>query len=361
MLDIFQMIIDDLDSIELDMVQFNKDEYINFNAANMGMLPKFIIDRVDVHKSQITTPNQAYRLRDEFIELIKQKVSALYPDPTSKSLYVTYGTTLALNLICLMFSVKNKRKNFITLQGEHDGLLAPFNAFTNLEVVENIEELQEKLKSSEVDGICVSDVRYKDGVRNELCAIADIRNRHAPDAIILADLAQSFSVVDLPFEHFDIGIASAHKWMAGAGGHGFVWMSSKIKKELMPLKGTIPKNNEYGFVGGHDFKGLIETYQAITLRQKSNTGYKSGIKNHVEKFNAASKLQIKTNTECFNIISIREIENAYEIYKQIIKQKLDVKFINDNDPLFRITIPYYVSDFDVSRGFDILSENLNHL
>lgn len=358
MSDLFQIVIDDLNCIELEQMQFDTGAYINFNAANMGVLPKHIIDRVNYHKLQINTPNQAYRLRDDFIKLIKQKISDLYPDKTDKSLYVTYGTTLALNLICLMLKARNTRTNFITLHGEHEGLLAPFMAFTNLEVVENLEKLQEKLRTTEVDGICVSDVRYKDGVRNDLRSISDMRNRYAPDAIILADLAQSFSVADIPFEHFDIGIASAHKWMAGAGGHGFVWMNDKIKKELMPLQGTIPKNNEYGFVGGHDFKGLMETYQAIILRLKSITGYKIGIKNYVEKFNAASKLQIKTNTECFNIISVREVENAYEIYKKIIQQKLDVKFINDNDPLFRITIPYYASDFDVSRGFDILSENL---
>jgi len=359
--DIFQRIADDLDTVSLDQVRHNLGGYINFNVANMGVLPKHVIDRVNYHKLQIKTPNQNYRLRDEFIVRIKQKINTLCPDPTGKSLHVTYGTTLALNIICLMIKAQNKRQNFVTLLGEHDGLFAPFNEFTNLQVVENIERLQEKLRTSKVDGICVSDIRYKNGVRNDLRLIAELRDKYAPNAIILADLAQSFSIMDLPFEYFDIGIASAHKWMAGAGGHGFIWINSEIEKELLSLKGTLTKFNELGFVGGHDFKGLIETYQAITLRLKSGKGYKSGLIEQINKFNSTSKLQIETNSACFNVISMSNVERAYEIYSKIIEKKLDVKFINDSNPIFRITIPYFASDLDISNGFDILSENLCHL
>ncbi|MDC1247393.1 aminotransferase class V-fold PLP-dependent enzyme [Amylibacter sp.] len=358
MADIFQMITDDLDNASFDHLQDASEEYINFNAANMGVLPKIFFDRVNYHKLQISSPNQNYRLRDEFIERIKHKISILCPDPTGKSLHLTYGTTLVFNLICLMFKVQNKRQNFITLFGEHDGLLAPFSEFTNLQVVENIEILEEKLKTSSIDGICVSDIRYKDGVRNDLRQIAELRDRYAPDAIIVADLAQSFSIVDLPFECFDIGVASAHKWMAGAGGHGFIWVNKEIEKELLSLKGTQAKFNDLGFVGGHDFKGLIETYQATTLRLKSSSGHKIGLKKHINKFNSHSKLKIITNTDCFNILPLSEIDDMYKTYTQIIKQKLDVKFINDSDPIFRITIPYYASDSAISKGFDILSENL---
>ena len=353
----------ELDGLELSTIIGNscKERMLNFNAANMACLPISAQKFINQFKNLITSPNQNYRLRDEFIPFIKERVKQLHPDITNKSIHISYGATLIFNFLCMILKIHGRYRNFIALSGEHGGLLAPFEGFLRIDILEDIQAFEDRLRSGKVDGICISDIRYKDGANNNLKEIANLRDKYSPNTIIIADLAQSFSISEIPFEYFDIGVASAHKWLAGASGHGFIWISKALEKELLTchLRGTSAKSNSLGFVGGHDFRGLIETYQALALRIKSETGYKKNISAHIENLRRSSKLKIDTMNIGYNTIFVKTLKNAFEIYNSILTNKLDIKFINDRDPVFRITIPYFISEEELDAGFAILKCRLS--
>lgn len=338
-------------------------EVINFNAANMCRLPMNVLRYINQIQRKIAyTPNVLYRLRDDFADKLRHLISLLHPDETKKEVHLSFGSTFIANTLVISISAFLGRKPIVlALEGEHEGAKSPFQNYTNLKIFESYEKLEEFVLNSDlIDGFLISTFRYRDGKKNPIEKIWELRNEKVPNAFIIADLAQNFSVNKISFKYFDIGFASTHKWLAGAMGQGVLWISSKWSENLDRYKlfGSSPINNKYGLIGGCDFLGLVETYFAIKIRLKASAGYNLAFPSLLMESNLRNYGNVNPENNAFIILDASKICDPYNLYIKVIQKGVDIKFLSEPEPLYRITVPYFLSKEIINRGIEKISQSL---
>ena len=329
---------------------------INFNVANLGNLPLEIVNNIREFEKNFTTPNISYQIRDHLVPLILSEVATLHPNNTH-TLYYTGGSTLSLNILLLQISnLYQKKLNILTSLTDHDGVVLPSKSIGNCFFWNNnLQDTLEKLKHNRVniDLLIISDRFYVNGNKNDIKKAKSHLNNYFPKALLIQDLAQSFSVFDINFSYSDICFSSAHKWLCGRNGTGFIWVSKKIDKELdlFELYGSQASFNKLGIPGGSDLLGCIENYIALKYRNESDEGYGKFSDDILE----ITEGLISNHNECFYIISTKNIKNPYKTYKKILSKGLDIKYIKSFE-IFRITLPYFLSNYEIQLGIKVLLE-----
>jgi len=336
---------------------------VNFNAANICRLPRDV--RASIYTLQnniLQSPNNLYRARELLVNLIKQKVEELHPTGSNTSLHVSYSSTLVANFLAMaMHLFLGRRPVVLALEGEHEGAKSPFAQFCDLTIFNSFSEMSQYVASdNQVDGFLISTFRYTDGSKNQIEEVWKLRNKHSPDAFIIADLAQNFSVHPIAFEHFDIGFASAHKWLAGAMGHGFVWISDEWAEKLVEhkLSGSMAEDNDLGLAGGGDFVGLVETYIALKLRLTMRLGYNEQFGTILSNHPLGSVCSVSPENPAFYFIDVSKLSDAYTVYSQILKQGVDIKYIKSDHSKYRLSVPYTVSESEIKYGISVLETAL---
>lgn len=102
--------------------------------------------------------------------------------------------------------------------------------------------------------VAVSQVQFYSGFRVDLAAFAEVCSTH--DALLVVDGTQSVGVLglDMRKEGVDVLVASAHKWMLGPLGIGFMAMSERAAERVEPrVVGWLSVNDPFSFQRKLDF------------------------------------------------------------------------------------------------------------
>ena len=102
--------------------------------------------------------------------------------------------------------------------------------------------------------VALSHVQFYNGFRADLASIAEICRRH--DALLVVDGTQSVGAIDLDTEKagVDALVVSAHKWMLGPLGIGFMALSDRAFEQLSVTSiGWLSVNDPFEFRRELDF------------------------------------------------------------------------------------------------------------
>lgn len=110
------------------------------------------------------------------------------------------------------------------------------------------------LTDSRTRVVAVSQVQFYSGFRVDLAAFADVCSHH--DALLVVDGTQSVGVLDLDMvrDGADVVVVSAHKWMLGPLGIGFMAFSERAFERVRPrVVGWLSVNEPFSFHRKLDF------------------------------------------------------------------------------------------------------------
>jgi selenocysteine lyase/cysteine desulfurase len=96
--------------------------------------------------------------------------------------------------------------------------------------------------------VAVSHVQFYSGYRVDLAALAAVCRAH--DALLVVDGTQSVGAltVDMRGDSVDVVVVSAHKWMLGPLGIGFMALSDRAFERIMPpVVGWLSVNEPFAF------------------------------------------------------------------------------------------------------------------
>ncbi|TPI10459.1 aminotransferase class V-fold PLP-dependent enzyme [Mesorhizobium sp. B4-1-3] len=110
------------------------------------------------------------------------------------------------------------------------------------------------LTDSRTRVVAVSQVQFYSGFRVDLAAFAEVCSHH--DALLVVDGTQSVGMLDLHMakDGVDVVVVSAHKWMLGPLGIGFVAFSGRAFERVRPsVVGWLSVNEPFAFHRKLDF------------------------------------------------------------------------------------------------------------
>ncbi|RWE36048.1 MAG: aminotransferase class V-fold PLP-dependent enzyme [Mesorhizobium sp.] len=110
------------------------------------------------------------------------------------------------------------------------------------------------LTDSRTRVVAVSQVQFYSGFRVDLAAFADVCSHH--DALLVVDGTQSVGVLDLDMatDGVDVVVVSAHKWLLGPLGIGFMAFSQRAFERVCPrVVGWLSVSEPFSFHRKLDF------------------------------------------------------------------------------------------------------------
>lgn len=126
----------------------------------------------------------------------------------------------------------------LVLENDYPSLLLPF-AYEDREMIlvtPNKEQcfaekkLIQALKKHKPDWFIFSHVQYLTGQVLDATALAKVC--HGLGIRVLVDITQSLGAQRISFEHFDVAIGSAYKWMMAGFGNGFCYVKDELQPQL---------------------------------------------------------------------------------------------------------------------------------
>lgn len=195
------------------------------------------------------------------------KMLGVKPDEVLFTSAASHSNSLAT--VGFALANQNRGKHILTSNVEHSSTTSAVNFLESIGFeVERLPINEEGIITPELvkermrkDTILVSvmHVNNEMGAINPISEIADVVHEH-PTAKFHADLVQSFSKIDIPFEKLDLATISAHKI------HGLKGSALLIKKENVRLSPVVfGGQQEQGLVGGTE-NAPANTVLAKTIR-----------------------------------------------------------------------------------------------
>ena len=353
--------------------QFNT-EHTNLNPGTLGTLSKSVKESLAHFYSETSSayPLDEYQKGRLYLEKCLEYSSLLFK--TGMHCSITQGTTETLNLLFLSFIASNRKSTLsvLTFEEEHIGGTGFFDTHRSITVdkAAGINSFYEMLSRNNYDIVFFSHITYIYGTEYPVHdLVSAIRNTQGK-AIIVIDCAQSLALAGLPQVDADFMVASAHKWLFGPRGLGFLWVSSKQLKVFDGLflngdwlHGDVERQR-FMRAGGHDFSAYaalvssLQLYQAIGSRviQQRSTQLAEYLSNRVKNIldNKHVKYQGLPGNPLrhgFFSIDFEEVD-PYPIYQALNKEKVHIKCIKKPGiNVLRWGVPY----FESKRRLDLVA------
>jgi cysteine desulfurase / selenocysteine lyase len=200
------------------------------------------------------------------------------------------STSYAINMAALMIDPK-PGDNLVINDLEFDSNLLPWLRYSeqgvevrvakNVDGVLAIEEIQ-KLVDEKTKVVTASHVSSWSGFRQDLKALSNLA--HSQGALVVVDAANSVGAIEtnLRESEVDFFTTSAHKWMLGPKGSGFLFVNRKIMDRFAPpLPGWygVPSRTKIETVWKEvKFSKSASKYEVGTPSVISNVGVSASMK-----------------------------------------------------------------------------------
>ena len=217
------------------------DAAVYLDAAAVGIVSTRVASAMTDAAEQATQGIGFARGRDHEIRLTRQAVADLVGGVADRVAF-TQNTSTGLALVANGVSW-SPGDNLVVPAAEFPSNFYPWTQLRRAGV--EVREVPMRDGHAPLDAVAaavddrtrvltVSAVQYSSGHRNDLAGLAEIAHRHA--ALFVVDGTQSVGAltIDCDATGIDVLAVSAHKWLLGPLGIGFVALSDRAMHELHP-------------------------------------------------------------------------------------------------------------------------------
>lgn len=326
---------------------------------------------------------------------------------------VVGGTTATMNLLILsLFAAllqTGRRPPFrvLTSLHEHHGGIGGFERHPGFEVVYLCDEalqnqalLMQNVERFRPDVLLLSHLTWTRAQRLEVVRIGQTVGTLVPECFRILDLTQSVGLLSMAGileaggpVGFEVALSSAHKWLFGPGGTGFLWLSTRARERLGALVWAGEGLDEphplarFEAAGGQDFSalagllGALALYQAVGPARSSarSAALASLFETTLQTALGGRAAEVRTLDPLSGVpvvgalpmerhtgmISLHfETIDPYPIYQSLGEQGIHVKCIKtrlpDGQPLqlLRLGFPYYEEASRVGAAATLLARQV---
>lgn len=283
---------------------FFPTDRLNLNPGTLGTPSRLVqeaMGRLQADEMHAFPLGQYVRGR-EVLRRLRGLASQLWGHDISRMAFCG-GTTQTMNLVAqgLIYRLRladakalefaGRPIRVLTSQHEHYGGVAGFERHPGFEVIYASEEdlwdqdaFARLVDHTQPEILFLSQVTYTLGKVLPLEPCFETARATCPGIWCIADAAQAVGLITPAYAHADLTVASAHKWLFGPNGAGFLWLSERAATELRafhwagePLDPTA-QVSLFEVAGGQDFalyagvEAAIEMVLAVTpevIQQRS--------------------------------------------------------------------------------------------
>ena len=208
---------------------------INLNPGTMGTpsrpvrIAKSLHDDVELD----AFPLDQYEAAHEGLRRSVALCNLLWPTPDHR-LVITSGTTHTMSallqpLVASLDAAPDDIRVLTTLHESSHGVPELENNAFQLRYLEDdilgdLDELEGIATDFQPDIFFLSQVLYDTGEVLPVEAMTTAVKKANPEALVIVDVSQSIGLYPLPFHGADALVGSAHKWLFGPKGLGFLWV-----------------------------------------------------------------------------------------------------------------------------------------
>ena len=290
------------------------------NAAAMRADPE-IVKRFSIYSEEYFPNPEAEHAagRDcrKEVAMAAERLSLALTDDNDYNVFWTNSATEAMNLV---FSFSEMFKgSLVTSISEHPSFEKPLSKLKDCELRKvniksdgtfDLADLEKKLDKT-VSVVALHHVQNETGAVQDLCAVRELINSKAPNAILIADTVQAIGKIDIPWHKADINIAfiGGHKLGLLTGGAIIYRMPDKKQNDIFSKHLTALRNPEH-IVGRVDPPIAITLADAVEITEREK-------KTHFDKITYLNSL----------------------LRKNLLDSDIDVKFLLSD----KISSPYIAS------------------
>ena len=359
---------------------------INLNPGTMGTPSKKVLEAIESALHNSDNPLKVYSDgRNKLIE-IRKKIKTLFPlDDFEVAVggSTTYWChSIAYSLISLLSKNNCKTIKLLTSKHEHHGAIRSFTNNPMFEVfcindssINNEEEFAAYIKKIKPDICLFSQITWDKFGRIPVNKLFSLSKMYFPKIVNILDCAQTVGLYPIEKCNADLIVSSAHKWLFGPQGTGFMWIKKSFLDSLPPFHHgeVIDASNpasQFEDSGGYTYflyHGLLE---ALSLFEKVDqervlsksiklAEYLNELIQNM-KFNEKFKVEVKGPVLNLNWLDIKS-NLPYEVYKSLNEKNISIKYIKIFDQKlnsYRIGVPYFESKERLNKAVSTLESLL---
>ena len=362
---------------------------INLNPGTLGTPSKEVIEAIKKFLDEeecCAFPLRQYQKAREALERTRALAMEIWPS-AKHDVTIAPSASQCSNLLSLAIARASKLKSadhirVLTTLHEHYGGIKAFQKLSDYEVhyLSDKELYDEAAFLKKVDDvkphICLfSHICYDTAQVLPVENYATLIKELFPDCKIIIDVAQSLGVYDMPFHNTDVIFGSAHKWLFGPQGAGFLWTTKEFRSWVggMNWGGEgIDMDDFAGFSipGGQNFamyagmEAALQLYKKVggaTIRKRTSylaNYFKEEFLKLISSLDAeavfaapslvkASKSMGHKETSTATFIAAFKNFDPYPLYQSLNEKGVHVKCIKDREingtvyHILRFGFPYF--------------------
>ncbi|KAA0258556.1 cysteine desulfurase [Deferribacter autotrophicus] len=250
--------------------------YLDF-AATSPVYDKILVKVEDLYKNYFYNPSSKYSpavQTQKFYDIQRERVAEILK-VKKDSIIFTASATESNNLVLKGLNYKDRQK-IVVWALEHKSITAQFETLKKLgaQIIlinnkKGVLEEEDVLDVIDKDTklVCIMGVNNETGALNPIERIAEQIKRYDKDILIMTDIVQAFSKVDINLENVDFATFSGHKIGGLRGCAGFY---VKDKEKLHPvIEGG---GHEFGIRSGTE--NIIGAYSLAEAARISREKYR---------------------------------------------------------------------------------------
>ena len=359
---------------------------INLNPGTMGTTSTNVLEAIYSACLNSDNPLKVYSDgRSKLID-IREKIKKLFPLDDFE-VAVGGSTTywchwIANSLISLLRNNNCIKIKLLTSTHEHHGAIRSFTKNPMFEVffiedsyLHNEKEFEVCIKKIKPDICFFSQITWDKFERIPVRMLFSLSKKYFPKIINILDCAQTLGLYPIEKCNADLIVSSAHKWLFGPQGTGFMWIKKSFLDFLPPFHygEVIDANNpasQFEDSGGYSYFLYHGLFEALCLFEK--VGQELILSKSIKlaiylnkliedmKFNEKFKVELKGPVLNINWQDTKN-NLPYEIYKRLNESNISLKYIKIFEQKlnrYRIGLPYFESKERLIKVVTTLEELL---
>ena len=210
-------------------------DHIFFNTPATGIIPASVYEkRCQFLKEYVQDPDQMMQNEDDHILNCKKRIGEIYnADIDEIGLVPNYS--IGMNFL---LDAIPKNANILLIDSDYPSVNLPVrsklkNIYEVSLSVDIEDEIEEKIKSHQIDHVICSVVQYLNGFGIDQQRLTDIKKRN-PQVRFIMDATQYLGTekFDLTKSPIDAIGTSGYKWLNAGLGNGFFLIKKEFREEL---------------------------------------------------------------------------------------------------------------------------------
>lgn len=347
---------------------------LNLNPGTLGT-PSTPVRRAiaDFQENNAGYPLGQYIAGRQALRAARARAAELWGDTPA----VVGSTTHTMNLLTLLLPrvLGSSHIRVLTTLHEHHGGAGGFEhdpaydvRFFSTEELADPERARARILAERPAVLLVSQRAWTDGARLPVDTLVPTAREALPDCVIVVDAAQSLgleppALLGLPDDKGpDLVVASAHKWLFGPPGAGFVWVRPAVRDRLHPWRAGEPLDPDsplspWEAAGGQDFGVYAGVHAALDLyacvgpeRVRERSGQLAAWL-----ATALGEVLPDAGVDAVGgVVRVRTARDPYPLYAALNERGIHTKCVKmqvgaDQLALLRVGVPWYETTLRLSR------------